>query len=191
MINSRYNREARGFVKGFSVTDRKDLEQCSKSKKYAKIMKDQLFKITKRRDKFPKGSIIYERLQDKIALTKKRQEAYGGRWCSKFRGLPLTIPTGEMVRGGVLLPSFTFIYITGWIGWAGRKYLRSTRSMQKEIMIDVPLALSIMASGFAWPVLGWQEIVNGKMVVPETEIKRGGWTAWQMAPGYGPVKGSK
>jgi len=189
-VNARTNRDKLGFIKGLSVTQQKNLEPCSKSKKFAKIMKDQLFKITKRRDKFPKGSIIYERLQDKIALTKKRQEAYGGRWCSKFRGLPYVITTGENVRGGVVIPALGFLYITGWIGWSGRTYLRRTRDMQKEIQIDVPLALSIMASGYAWPVLGWQDIVNGKMAVPESDFKRGGWAHWEYAPGYGPVKKS-
>jgi hypothetical protein len=36
------------------------------------------------------------------------------------------------------------IYITGWIGWVGRKYIRAvstTKILLSEIIINVPLAL--------------------------------------------------
>jgi len=186
--NQQVNRDKLGFIKGPRAQDMKNLELCKNSKKFKKIMKDQLFKIGKRQSKFAKGSLPYERLNDKIALTKKRQEAYGGRWCSKFRGLPYTITTGEITRGSIIPPALAFLYTTGWIGWAGRTYLRRTRDMQKEIMIDVPLAASIMLSGYAWPVLAWKDIVDGKFVRPDTEVRTGEWTAWKQAPGYGPIQ---
>jgi len=65
-----------------------------------------------------------------------------------------------------------FIYIAGWIGWAGRSYLRRTRSIEKELNMDIPLALTCMTSAFAWPVLGWQEIVTGKMAVNDYDLYR-------------------
>merc|ERR1712224_1149176 len=82
----------------------------------------------------------------------RRKEAYGERFCGKKDGNPRTIASGEFVRGGIIPSSLAFLYTTGWIGWAGRNYLRRTRDSKKEIMIDVPLALTCMASGFAWPV---------------------------------------
>jgi len=37
--------------------------------------------------------------------------------------------------------------------------------------------LTCMASGFSWPVAAWQEIVNGEMAVPDSNIHPGGpWT---------------
>ncbi|CAK0877895.1 unnamed protein product, partial [Prorocentrum cordatum] len=98
--------------------------------------------------------------------------AYGERLCGKKDGVPRTIATGEFVRGGIIPSSLAFIYTTGWIGWAGRSYLRRTLDTKKEIMIDVPLALTCMASGFAWPVYAWQEIVNGEMVAKDEDIHR-------------------
>lgn len=99
---------------------------------------------------------------------------YGDRFCGKADGLPRVIATGEPgIKGGVITPAFMFLYIAGWIGWAGRSYLVRTRDVKKEINIDAPLALTCMASGFAWPVAAWQEIVNGEMVVPDSEIYRG------------------
>jgi photosystem I subunit 3 len=44
-----------------------------------------------------------------------------------------------------ILPGFGFIYITGWIGWVGRKYIRAVSTTknpaESEIIINVPLAL--------------------------------------------------
>jgi len=48
----------------------------------------------------------------------------------------------------------------------------ATRSVEKELYIDVPLALTCMASGFSWPVRSWQDIVNGKMVKKSEDMHR-------------------
>ena len=63
-----------------------------------------------------------------------------------------------------------FLYTAGWIGWAGRSYLLRARSAQKEINLDMPLVLTCMASGFAWPVNAWQAIVNGEMTQTDTDF---------------------
>merc|ERR1712146_607948 len=89
------------------------------------------------------------------------------------------LATPEMVRGGVIIPALMFLYSAGWIGWAGRSYLIRRKDckkygaktpMQMEYIINAPLALTCMASGFAWPVLAWQDIVNGKMVRRDEDI---------------------
>mmetsp|Transcript_69461 Transcript_69461/g.160951 ORF Transcript_69461/g.160951 Transcript_69461/m.160951 type:complete len:138 (-) Transcript_69461:74-487(-) len=126
-----------------------------------------------RQKKYPTGSVIYNNFTKKIAQIKKREEAYGDRYCGKKDGLPRTIATGENVRGGVVIPALMFLYTAGWIGWAGRSYLIRTKDEMKELNIDVPLALTCMASGFSWPVAAWQEIVNGEMVVKDTDLYRG------------------
>jgi len=155
-----------------TVKSAKYLELCKNSKKYAKKWKDRLFKVDAKLKKYPKDTAVYNRLLKKKAGLVRRKEAYGERFCGKKDGNPRTIASGEFVRGGIIPSSLAFLYTTGWIGWAGRNYLRRTRDSKKEIMIDVPLALTCMASGFAWPVYAWQEIVNGEMVKKDEDIYR-------------------
>ena len=72
------------------------------------------------------------------------------------------------------MPGFGFLYISGWIGWVGRKYLRiistTKNSSEKEIIIDVPLALKIMTTGYIWPISAWQELISGELVISDNEI---------------------
>jgi photosystem I subunit 3 len=59
-----------------------------------------------------------------------------------------------------ILPGFGFIYITGWIGWVGRVYScckYNENPAESEIIINVPLALKIMTTGYIWPISAWQE----------------------------------
>ena len=47
-----------------------------------------------------------------------------GLLCGK-EGLPRIIATGQWDRANeFVIPGILFLYITGWIGWVGRKYLR-------------------------------------------------------------------
>merc|ERR1712187_169423 len=96
--------------------------------------------------KYPKGSVIFKRFEAKIAQVKRREQAYGDRYCGKRDGLPRTVATGEIVRGNVVIPGLMFLYTAGWIGWAGRSYLIRTQDEMKELNIDVPLALTCMAA---------------------------------------------
>jgi len=156
----------------FTIKAAKHLDLCKDNKKYHKKIKDQIYKITQRQKKYPKGSVVFNRFEKKVALTKAREEAYGDRYCGKKDGRPRVIATGENVRGGVVIPSLMFLYTAGWIGWAGRSYLIRTQDEKKELNIDVPLALTCMASGFSWPVAVWQDIVNGELVVKDTDLHR-------------------
>lgn len=67
-----------------------------------------------------------------------------------------------------------FLYTTGWIGWVGRSYLKASRTTskptEKEIIIDVPLALQFMLSGFLWPFAAWQEFSSGNLLASADEI---------------------
>lgn len=161
------------IVKGsFAIgSNRSRLEPCSKNKRFSKRIKDELYKFQQRQNKYPEGSVVYNRFVEKAAMIKRRQNAYGDRLCGKKDGLP-RVMSDNTVKGGVTTPTLLFIYIAGQIGWAGRSYLLRTRDPKKEIYIDVPLALMCMASSFAWPVLGWQEIVNGDMVLKDEDIYR-------------------
>jgi len=148
-----------GTVKGSKL-----LTPCKDSKKFHKKIKDEIYKISQRQKKYPKGSVVYNRFVKKIESVKNREEAYGTRLCGVRDGRPRTIATGELTRGNVVVPGLIFLYTAGWIGWAGRSYLIRTQDEMKELNLDVPLALTCMASGFSWPVAAWQEIVNGEMV---------------------------
>jgi photosystem I subunit 3 len=67
-----------------------------------------------------------------------------------------------------------FLYIAGWIGWAGRSYQQFTKTTDKpnenEIIINVPVAIGMMSSGFLWPLSAWNELVSGKLLVPGNEV---------------------
>merc|ERR1711881_541798 len=71
-------------------------------------------------------------------------------------------------------PYLGFLYTTGWIGTAGRKYLRTVAKTknpaEKEIIIDVPLALTIMFSNFVWPIESWNAFIAGDLVADKEEI---------------------
>merc|ERR1712039_954003 len=121
--------------------------------------------------KYPKDGVVWKRFDAKVAQVKRVEEAYGTRLCGIRDGLPRTIATGELgVRGSIVIPALMFLYTAGWVG---RSYLLRTQDKMKEIVIDMPLAVQCMASGFAWPVNAWQDIVNGKMVKKDSEIWRG------------------
>jgi photosystem I subunit 3 len=145
---------------------------CKDNKKYKKNLKNELYSFDQRKKKYPAGSVVWNRIEASKKLAERRAEAYGTRWCGKD-GLPRVVATISNLRGGVVIPALMFLYTAGWIGWAGRSYLLKTQSAEKEINIDAPLALTCMASGFAWPVLAWQAIVNGEMTVSDREIYKG------------------
>jgi hypothetical protein len=154
----------------FSIKKSPYLENCQDNKKFHKKFKDQVYKITQRQKYFPKGGLVWNRWQANADSLKKEEAAYGGRLCGKKDGLPRTIVTGEAVRGSIVIPGLMFLYSAGWIGWTGREYLQRTDDKMKEINIDVPLAITCMFSGFAWPVNAWQDIVNGEFVAKDTDI---------------------
>ena len=72
------------------------------------------------------------------------------------------------------IPTFGFLYVAGWIGYAGRSYLEVTQKRakptQEEIIIDVPLALSIMFRCAGWPVAVVSELINGTLTAKEEDI---------------------
>jgi photosystem I subunit 3 len=90
-------------------------------------------------------------------------------------GLPHLIVDGDIKHAPeFVIPGVVFLYTTGWIGWAGRKYLQTVAKTknpaEKEIIIDVPLALKIMFSGYAWPASSWSEFVAGDFVAEQEDI---------------------
>jgi photosystem I subunit 3 len=70
----------------------------------------------------------------------------------------------------LLFQGWFYLY-SGWIGWVGRKYVRAVSTTknpaESEIIINVPLALKIMTTGYIWPISAWQELISGELVAPE------------------------
>ncbi len=104
----------------------------------------------------------------------KRAALYAQELCGP-EGYPHLIVDGRLSHmGDFLIPSLLFLYIAGWIGWAGRSYLIAIRggkdAEMKEVMIDVPLAFSKMLIGGLWPLAAVQEYLSGNLVVKDSEI---------------------
>jgi len=158
--------------KAWSIKTSAYLNMCKDNKKYHKNFKDQLYKIQKKQKQFPDGSSVFVRYQQQVDLLKLKEEALGNRYCGLKDGFPRTIVTGETdVRGSAVWPAAVFLYTAGWIGWSGRSYLMRTNSIEKELYIDVPLALTCMASGFSWPVQATQSITSGDFAVPGNMVR--------------------
>ena len=73
-----------------------------------------------------------------------------------------------------MVPGVLFLYIAGYIGWAGRSYLQFAKKTDKpnenEIIINVPVAIGMMSASFLWPLAAWKELVSGDLLVPSNEV---------------------
>lgn len=89
-------------------------------------------------------------------------------------GLPHLIIDNPAHAGEFIIPGVMFLYIAGWIGWVGRAYLqaikKSANPEEQEIIINVPLAIGCMLTGFAWPLAAFGEFTTGKMLAKEEEV---------------------
>ncbi|NET38778.1 MAG: Photosystem I reaction center subunit III [Cyanothece sp. SIO1E1] len=106
----------------------------------------------------------------------RRFEFYGssGVLCGDD-GLPHLVVDGRLSHAGeFIIPGLMFLFIAGWIGWVGRAYLIAIRAgknaAEKEILIDVPLAIKCMLSGFSWPLAALGEFTSGKLTVSDDQI---------------------
>jgi photosystem I subunit 3 len=108
------------------------------------------------------------------STAKERFAAYSNLLCGDD-GLPHLIVDGSLGHAGeFLIPSILFLYITGWIGWVGRAYLQAIKKggspEEKEIIIDVPLAIQCMLGGAVWPLAAVGELTTGKLTANDAEI---------------------
>ena len=107
---------------------------------------------------------------------KARFEFYGNTslLCGP-EGLPHLVVDGDLTHAGeFLIPGTLFLLIAGWIGWAGRSYIIATRSdkspEEKEIIIDVPLAIRCSLGAVAWPLLAVKEFTSGRLLAKKSEV---------------------
>ena len=103
-----------------------------------------------------------------------RAERYAQALCGP-EGYPHLIVDGRWSHmGDFFIPSVLFLYIAGWIGWAGRSYLIAIRDEKdaemQEIVINVPLAFSKMLAAATWPLLAFGEYTSGKFIADDSEV---------------------
>ncbi len=152
------------------------LVPCSSSAAFQERLQTEVDGYTARLEKFAPGSAPAQYLQSKIEATKTRFGNYAaqGLLCGE-EGLPHLISDGRLDRAGdFVIPGLLFLYIAGWIGWVGRGYLGAIKKGEnpadKEIIIDVPLAVQFSLTGFIWPLAALKELQSGELVAPEKEI---------------------
>lgn len=152
------------------------LTKCSDSPAFQKRFKSSVKKLEQRISKYESGSPAALSLEQQVERTKSRFEKYNrSELLCGVDGLPHLIADGRWSHSAeFILPGFGFIYISGWIGWVGRKYLRAVsltkNPSENEIIINVPLALNIMTTGYIWPISAWQELVNNDLIAPKESI---------------------
>jgi len=158
--------------------DFQNLKLCKDSPAFQKRLNSSVKKLENRLKLYTPDSKEAVFLTKEIEHTKVRFERYGNAnlLCGK-EGLPRIIATGQFDRvNEFVIPGLMFLYITGWIGWSGRKYLRyastTSNSFENEIIINVPVALSIMNSGFLWPVEAWKEFSSGDLLAAEDDVTK-------------------
>ena len=164
------------FTPSIALADIGGLTKCSDSPAFTKRLNASVKKLQQRISKYEIDSPPALALQQQIDRTQARFDKYSrSDLLCGTDGLPHLIADGRWDHAAeFILPGFGFIYISGWIGWVGRKYLRAVSATknpaESEIIINVPLALKIMTTGYIWPISACQELISGDLVVPIDEI---------------------
>lgn len=152
------------------------LTKCSESPAFAKRLKASVKKLDQRMSTYEAGTPPALALKQQIERTEARFDKYSrSELLCGNDGLPHLIADGRWSHAAeFILPGFGFIYISGWIGWVGRKYVRAVSTTknpaESEIIINVPLALKIMTTGYIWPISAWQEFVSGDLIASNDEV---------------------
>lgn len=149
---------------------------CQESAAFAKRLKNSVQKLENRLAKYDESTPPALALKTQIIKTQERFDKYSksGVLCGTD-GLPHLITDGRWSHAGeFMFPGLVFIYITGWIGWVGRGYIQAVsttnKPTEKEIIIDIPLALKFSMSGFTWPLAALQEFTSGKLLADDQDI---------------------
>nr|QYB19045.1 subunit III of photosystem I [Climaconeis cf. scalaris]QYB19108.1 subunit III of photosystem I [Climaconeis cf. scalaris] len=165
-----------GFTPNKVLAEIGGLTKCSESSAFTKRLNTSVKKLEQRIKLYESDSPPALALQQQIDRTKSRFDKYSRSdlLCGND-GLPHLIADGRWSHAAeFIIPGLGFIYISGWIGWVGRKYLRvvsnTKNPAESEIIINVPLALKIMTTGYIWPISAWQELISGDLVATAEEV---------------------
>jgi len=156
--------------------DFSSLTPCKESPAFQKRLTTSVKKLENRLKLYIPDSKEAQFLTKEIESTKARFERYGNSslLCGK-EGLPRIIASGQWDHANeFVVPGILFLYITGWIGWVGRKYVRyaatTENAFENEIIINVPVALAMANSGFLWPVEAWKEFVSEDLLASDDDV---------------------
>jgi len=161
---------------GQALADIGGLTKCSESPAFTKRLNASVKKLEQRASQYEADSPPALALRQQVERTQARFDKYSrSELLCGTDGLPHLIADGRWSHAAeFILPGFGFIYISGWIGWVGRKYLRAVSTTanpsESEIIINVPLALKIMTTGYIWPISAWQELISNDLVAVSEEI---------------------
>ena len=164
------------FTPDQALADIGGLTKCSESPAFNKRLKTSVKKLELRMNQYEAESPPALALQQQIDRTKTRFDKYSrSQLLCGTDGLPHLIADGRWSHAAeFILPGFGFLYISGWIGWVGRKYVRAISTTknptESEIIINVPLALKIMTTGYIWPISAWQELISGELVATKENV---------------------
>ena len=164
------------FTPDQALADIGGLTKCSESPAFNKRLKTSIKKVELRMNQYEAESPPALALQQQIDRTKTRFDKYSrSQLLCGTDGLPHLIADGRWSHAAEFtLPGFGFLYISGWIGWVGRKYVRAISTTknptESEIIINVPLALKIMTTGYIWPISAWQELISGELVATKENV---------------------
>lgn len=164
------------FTPNQALADIGGLTKCSESAAFNKRLNTSVKKLEQRMSKYQSDSPPALALKQQIDRTNARFEKYSrSDLLCGTEGLPRLIADGRWSHAAEFtLPGLGFIYISGWIGWVGRKYIRAVSTTknpaENEIIINVPLALKIMTTGYIWPVSAWQELISGDLIASNDEV---------------------
>jgi photosystem I subunit 3 len=152
------------------------LVDCDKSPAFTKRLNASVKKLEGRLAKYEAGTPPALALEQQINQTKNRFARYSesGLLCGTD-GFPHLVTDGDLTHAPeFIIPGLMFLYTAGWIGWSGRKYLQTVATTknptEKEIIVDVPVALNIMFSGYLWPMMAWGEFISGNFVAEPEDI---------------------
>ena len=152
------------------------LTKCSESPAFTKRLNASVKKLEQRASQYQVDSPPALALKQQIDRTQARFDKYSrSELLCGVDGLPHLVADGRWSHAAeFIIPGFGFIYISGWIGWVGRKYLRavstSANPSESEIIINVPLALKIMTTGYIWSISSWQELISNDLVAKTDDI---------------------
>ena len=164
------------FTPTYASADIGGLTKCSESPAFAKRLNLSVKKLKQRLSKYEANTPPALALEQQIQRTEARFDKYSrSELLCGTDGLPRLIADGRWSHAAeFILPGFGFIYIAGWIGWVGRKYLQVVSTFknptENEIIINVPLALKIMSTGYIWPISAWQELVSNELVAAKDDV---------------------
>jgi photosystem I subunit 3 len=127
-----------------------------------------------RLQKYDSNSDSAAMIKGRIERTRERFARYEGMLCGP-EGLPRLITDGRPSHwSDFQYPGLLFLYLAGWLGWAGRSYIRAVKKSEypeySEIQINVPLAIQCFIGALLWPLAAVKEFLSGELIEKEENI---------------------